>query len=247
MRGYEVQLSPASREDLRSDQVRLEDELGQRVEGEIHLALGAARVLPRLLREHDWHVKAVAVERWVTTVLPPRRPLLGFAVDMGTTKLAGYLVNLETGETLAAAGLMNPQIAYGEDVMARLTYVVQQPDGARKLQAVIARGLDDLAQALCKKVGRQCGEIVEAVIVGNTAMHHLLLGLPTEQLGAAPYVAAWSNACDLAGCDIGLGFGPNVRVHVLPNIAGFVGADHVAMLLGSGMYAAQDVVLGLDI
>jgi uncharacterized 2Fe-2S/4Fe-4S cluster protein (DUF4445 family) len=131
--------------------------------------------------------------------------------------------------------------------MARLTYVVQEPDGAEKLQAVIAGGLDDLARSLCRKVGQRACDIVEAVIVGNTAMHHLLLGLPTEQLGAAPYVAAWSGSCDLLGSDIGLRFAPNVRVHILPNIAGFVGADHVAMLLGSGMYAADEVVLGLDI
>jgi len=172
---------------------------------------------------------------------------LGIAVDLGTTKLAGYLVDLRTGQTLAAQGVMNPQIAYGEDVMARLTYVVQHADGARQLQSVIVEGLDELARALCEQAGQIPEDIVEAVIVGNTAMHHLLLGLPTGQLGSAPYVAALSEPCDLMGRDIGLSFAPDVFIHILPNIAGFVGADHVAMLLGSGIYRAQDTVLGLDI
>jgi uncharacterized 2Fe-2S/4Fe-4S cluster protein (DUF4445 family) len=112
---------------------------------------------------------------------------------------------------------------------------------------VIVAGLDELARALCEQARRTPSDIVEAVIVGNTAMHHLLLGLPTDQLGAAPYVAALSEPCELLARDIGLEFAPNVYIHVLPNIAGFVGADHVAMLLGSGIYAADDVVLGLDI
>ena len=85
------------------------------------------------------------------------------------------------------------------------------------------------------------------MIVGNTAMHHLLLGLPTQQLGVAPYVAALSEPCDLLARDIGLQFAPDVFVHILPNIAGFVGADHVAMLLGSGISSSDDVVMGLDI
>jgi uncharacterized 2Fe-2S/4Fe-4S cluster protein (DUF4445 family) len=246
-RGYEVQVVPTTREDLRSDQVRFEAQLAKDVCAGLSVTLDAARKLPGLLRSHDWRVKAAVMRDKVTAVLPPDKPLLGFAVDLGTTKLAGYLVNLETGETLAAAGVMNPQIAYGEDVMARLTYVVQHPEGAEKLQSVIVGGLDDLARTLCGQVGQRPCDVVEAVIVGNTAMHHLLLGLPTEQLGAAPYVAAWSGYCDLLGSDIGFQFAPNVRMHILPNIAGFVGADHVAMLLGSGMYAAEDVVLGLDI
>jgi uncharacterized 2Fe-2S/4Fe-4S cluster protein (DUF4445 family) len=131
--------------------------------------------------------------------------------------------------------------------MARLTYAVQHEGGARQLQEVIVKGLDELACRLCKQAGQVPEDVIESVIVGNTAMHHLLLSLPTEQLGAAPYVAALSEPCDLLGRDIGLSFAPDVFVHILPNIAGFVGADHVAMLLGSGIYRADDVVMGMDI
>ena len=244
---YDVQLSPASREDLRSDGTRLCDALQARGLDCLRVDLGAAQRLPHILRQHDWRVTAAVIKDKVVAVLPPNNPPLGIAVDLGSTKLAGYLVNLATGKTLAAQGMMNPQIAYGEDVMARLTYAVQHADGGRQLQQVIVKGLDDLACALCKRAGQKPEDVVEAVIVGNTAMHHLLLGLPTQQLGVAPYVAALSEPCDLLARDIGLQFAPDVFVHILPNIAGFVGADHVAMLLGSGISSSDDVVMGLDI
>jgi uncharacterized 2Fe-2S/4Fe-4S cluster protein (DUF4445 family) len=244
---YDVQLDPATQADLRSDATRLCARLQKITSSPLHVDLAAAQRLPSILRAHNWQVTAAVIRDTVAAVLPPRNPPLGLAVDLGSTKVAGYLVDLRTGKTLAAHGMMNPQIAYGEDVMARLTYVVQQKEGARQLQGVVVAGLDDLACTLCKRAGQVPEDIVEAVIVGNTAMHHLLLGLPTGQLGSAPYVAALSEACDLAARDIGLRCAPDMFVHILPNIAGFVGADHVAMLLGSGIYKAQDTVLGLDI
>jgi uncharacterized 2Fe-2S/4Fe-4S cluster protein (DUF4445 family) len=247
VQSYALQLPPATQEDLRSDATRLCDAMQAQGLGCVRVDLAAAQRLPTILRNHDWQLTAAVMHDKVVAVLPPDNPPLGIAVDLGSTKLAGYLVDLTSGQILAAQGMMNPQIAYGEDVMARLTYAVQHVDGARQLQNVIVRALDEMARALCRQAGQTPEDVVEAVIVGNTAMHHLLLGLPTAQLGAAPYVAALSEPCDLAGRDIGLAFAPDVFVHILPNIAGFVGADHVAMLLGSGIYRAQDVVMGLDI
>jgi len=244
---HEVQLAPATPEDLRSDATRLCGRLRQEGSGCVRVDLGAAQRLPVLLRAHDWRVTAAVIHNKVVAVLPPQSRPLGLAVDLGTTKVAGYLIDLKTGRRLAAHGMMNPQIAYGEDVMTRLTYVVQHEDGARQLQQVIAAGLDELARKLCKKAGHAPEDVVEAVIVGNTAMHHLLLGLPAKQLGSAPYVPALSEPCDLVARDIGLTFAPDMFIHTLPNIAGFVGADHVAMLLGSGIYKAEDTVMGLDI
>ncbi len=242
-----VSVPPASRQDLRADATRLCDALAKQGCGHLRVDLTAAQRLPAVLRDYDWRVTAAIIDHTVVEVLPPGNPPLGLAVDLGTTKVAGYLVDFSTGHTLAAQGMMNPQIAYGEDVMARLTYVVQHPGGARTLQRVIVGGLDELACTLCKAAGQLPEDIVEAVIVGNTAMHHLLLGLPTRQLGEAPYIAALSDPCDLMARDIGLACAPDVFIHILPNIAGFVGADHVAMLLGSGIDRAEEVVLGLDI
>ncbi|MEA3345615.1 MAG: ASKHA domain-containing protein, partial [Chloroflexota bacterium] len=172
---------------------------------------------------------------------------LGLAVDVGTTKLAAYLVDMTTGRTLAAQGAMNPQIAYGEDVMARLTYARQHETGADELQAAVVEAIGELLQELCQEGERHCDQVVEAVLVGNTAMHHLLLGLPTRQLGEAPYVPAVREALDVKAHDLDMSLAPGAYVHLLPNIAGFVGADHVAMLLATGIDESAERVLGLDI
>ncbi|MEJ5224018.1 MAG: ASKHA domain-containing protein [Anaerolineales bacterium] len=183
----------------------------------------------------------------VMAVRPPGATPLGLAVDLGTTKLAGYLLDLSSGETLAAAGAMNPQIAFGEDVMSRLAFAMHTPGGADQLRTAAVEAVNALVRDLCARANRPLDDVADAVMVGNTAMHHLFLGLPVAQLGAAPYTPAATDALDLPARDLGLAFLPDVNVHWLPNIAGFVGADHVAMLIGSGMLAREGVVLGLDI
>jgi uncharacterized 2Fe-2S/4Fe-4S cluster protein (DUF4445 family) len=178
---------------------------------------------------------------------PLGRKPLGLAVDLGTTKLAGYLVGLETGQTLAMAGAMNPQIAYGEDVMARIAYAMQAEEQAATLREVVVGAVNDLARNLCTQSGHHPEEIVEAVVVGNTAMHHLFLGLPVRQLGLAPYLPALTDALELKAREVGLEIAPGGYVHLLPIIAGFVGADHVAMILSTQIHESEGMVLGLDI
>ncbi|MDH7489684.1 MAG: ASKHA domain-containing protein, partial [Anaerolineae bacterium] len=126
-------------------------------------------------------------------------------------------------------------------------YAMQGERQARELQEAVVAAIGGLAQTLCARVGRTPYEIAEAVVVGNTAMHHLFVGLPVRQLGAAPYVPAESAAMDVKARDIGLSLAEGAYVHLLPNVAGFVGADHVAMLLGTGIPDMDGVVLGLDI
>lgn len=242
-------------EDPRADTQRLRDAcaqtLGEAVTGNVDFAL--LRKLPGELRYNEWDVKVClritdgGLE--IVAVMPLERIPLGLAVDLGTTKLAGYLVNMENGETLQAKGMMNPQIAYGEDVMARITYAMESEEKAETLRRVIVAGIRQLATELCQEAGMQPDQIVEAVIVGNTAMHHLFLGLPVGQLGTSPYVAAVNEALDIKARELGLDFAPGAYVHLLPNIAGFVGADHVAMLLSTGIgdRPEGEVWVGMDI
>jgi hypothetical protein len=196
---------------------------------------------------NGWRARVVTQDGQVIAVAPVTASPLGLAVDIGTTKVAAYLIDLESGETLAAASAMNPQIAYGEDVMARIAYAMEGGTQARELQHALVGGLDDLARELCAQVGRDSAEIVEVVLVGNTCMHHLVLGLPVRQLGLAPYVPALAHSYDLKAQELALRFAPGANVHLLPNIAGFVGADHVAMLLATGVHEAREVTVGLDI
>ncbi|MEW8959329.1 MAG: ASKHA domain-containing protein [Moorella sp. (in: firmicutes)] len=177
----------------------------------------------------------------------PAPPPLGLAVDLGTTKVAGFLINLETGATLAADGIMNPQIAYGEDVMARLGYAMEGEEEYRRIQGVVVEGLNRLAATLVEKAGVAVTDIEEAVIVGNTAMHHLLLHLPVEQLARAPYVPALTVPVEVRARHLGLNLSPGAYIYLTPIIAGFVGGDHVAMIQGSRIDAAKKVTLGLDI
>ncbi len=247
-RVFDLTMSPPGLADLRADATRVCDALRQQhgvaVNQFDHAAL---RQLPVSLRENEWNIRIVIRGNEIVAVTPPRATPLGLAVDIGTTKMAAYLVSLESGETLAAAGAMNPQIAYGEDVMARIAYAMQTQSQARELESVLVAGLNDLAHQLCAQTGCGSGEIVEAVLVGNTCMHHLVLGLPVAQLGLAPYVPALADGYDLKAQEMGLSIAPGANVHLLPNIAGFVGADHVAMVLATGIYEANEVTVGLDI
>ncbi len=239
----DLYLSPPTLSDPRSDAERIRDGLGRPV----RLDLEVLRRAPPSLREWGWAARAVLRGDEVVALLPPGTSLIGVAVDLGTTKLAGYLLNLETGETLASVGAMNPQLAYGEDVMARITYALQEPEGADRLQRAAAEGLSQLVRDLCTQAGVQPEHVVEAVVVGNTAMHHLFLGLPVRPLGLAPYVPVESAPLDVRAREVGLPLAPGAMVHVLPNVAGFVGADHVAALLATRMDEADCPTLLLDI
>lgn len=240
---HDLAAVPATVHDLRGDWDRLD---GLKP-SEWRLTAPVLADLPTLLRAHDWRVRMVTGGQDVVRFLPPGGVPLGFAVDVGTTGLAAYLVNLLTGETLAIAGTTNPQIAYGEDVMARLTLVVRNPEGGARLQATIIEGLNDLLRRVCAKAGVPTTDVVDVVAVGNTAMHHLLLGLPVDQLGSAPYVPAVGAAMTTPARELGLDVAPGAKLYLPPNVAGFVGADHVAMLLATETSEQPGVTLALDI
>ncbi len=209
--------------------------------------LEAARALPGLLRDNEYTVQLVVRGGEAVAVGAAASPVLGLAVDLGTTKVAGYLLDMKSGRTLAATGIMNPQIRFGEDVVTRMSHALQSDTGARDLPDTIVAALNQMAQDLAGEAGVDVSNIAEAVIGGNTAMHHLLLGLPVSQLARAPYVPALSDSVDVKARDLGLDIAPGAYVHVLPNVAGFVGGDHVAMLLAIKMRDMTDPVLAIDI
>jgi uncharacterized 2Fe-2S/4Fe-4S cluster protein (DUF4445 family) len=239
-----MEIPPPTIADPRSDAARLRDALGDPA---LTFSGPVLRTLSPALRTANFRPTVIIRGHQAVLVRPAGAPFLGLAVDIGTTKLAGYLLDLKTGETLVTTGRMNPQIAYGEDVMARISHAMTHPEGGEQLRAQLVEAVNALTKELCIQSGHSPVEIVDAVVVGNTAMHHLFLGLPVRQLGMAPYVAAENAALDLTAQEVGLELAPGAGVHVLPNIAGFVGADHVAMLLASDLPRRGKVVLALDI
>jgi uncharacterized 2Fe-2S/4Fe-4S cluster protein (DUF4445 family) len=171
----------------------------------------------------------------------------GLAVDIGTTKLAAYLVRLDTGETSAMAGAMNPQIAYGEDIISRISYAIRKPDGTRILQQVLVEALNKLLLDLCTQSHVPAAFVLDSVLVGNTTMHHIFAGLPVEQLGHTPFTPATTLPLTLPAADLGLNLGPDANAYLPPVIAGYVGADHIAMLLATDAWKSPRNLIALDI
>jgi uncharacterized 2Fe-2S/4Fe-4S cluster protein (DUF4445 family) len=213
----------------------------------IKIDIGALRNIPNQLRSWNWKCQAVVRSGELVTIVPLKGRRLGLAADLGTTKIAGYLVDLSDGRTLAARGVINPQISYGEDIISRMTTVVRVPGAAAALQELAVGAINGLCAELCAEVGAEPEEVLEAAVVGNTAMHHLFLRLPVKQLAVSPFVPAVSRALEVKAAELGLNIAPGAYVHLLPNIAGFVGADHASVLLATGAWQARDTTLVLDI
>ncbi|MBT8342012.1 MAG: DUF4445 domain-containing protein [Desulfatitalea sp.] len=244
---YDITVEPPSLYDTRADDARVFDALQQQ-HGVAAMTTDTllTRTLPRILRGCQWEIRVFVRNGELIHAASQGTSCLGMAVDLGTTKIAGYLMDLETGAILASEGIMNPQIAYGEDVIARIVRAMDAEE-AKRLQAVVIDTLNELAVALCKSAGADKTCIVDLVLVGNTAMHHLLLGLPVDILGKAPHIAAVSQALDFKARELGLALSGGAYIHLPPNIAGFVGGDHVAMLLGIDAGNSDETLLAVDI
>jgi uncharacterized 2Fe-2S/4Fe-4S cluster protein (DUF4445 family) len=234
LRWRDLTLPAASLQDHLADH----DRVLRALEGEeLSIDLAAARQLPGLLRQAtaqgDWSLRVFERKGELIGFAPTGAPMLGLAIDLGTTNAAGFLLDLDSGERLASLGIENPQVAWGADLVSRLNHAVRDEETARELHAAAVEAINALAHDLCFSIGRQVGDILDLAICGNTAMHHLLLGLPVRQLGRAPFVAAVRDAMDLKARELGLAAAPGARVHLAPNVGGFVGGDHVTALLAT--------------
>lgn len=205
------------------------------------------RTMPPQLREWNWEFEAFIRHGEMIAVGPKSGRHLGLAVDFGSTKLAAYLIDLDSGKTMASKGIMNPQISYGEDIIARCNMAAASAEGAARLQKLAADAISELAVSMTASINAKPEDIVDAVVVGNTAMHHIYLGLPVKQLVTAPFIPAVSRELDVKARDFGIHIAPGAYVHILPNIAGFVGADHVSMLLAIDVQRLKGNVVALDI
>lgn len=248
VQSYRLQLTIPSLSEPRADADSLLETLNRQYQ--LHcdkIDFHVLRILSTQLRAWNWKCQAIVRNEEIIALLPWQSRQLGLAIDLGTTKVAGYLVDLSNGRTLAASGIMNPQISYGEDIISRITSTIHSAGDGVSLQKLAADAINDLCADLCAKVSATTEEIVETVVVGNTAMHHLFLGLPVKQLAVSPFIPAVSRALEVKADDLGIHSAPGSYVYLLPNIAGFVGADHVAMLLATEPLLSKETIVALDI
>ena len=171
----------------------------------------------------------------------------GIAVDVGSTTVAAHLCDLNTGAVLATAGVMNPQIRFGEDLMSRVSYVMMHPEGADQMRDAIRDALNQLFEELSEQAGGTIQDILEVSLVANPIMHHLVLGIDPVNLGGAPFALTVRDALDIPARDVGLRIHPEGRLYTLPCIAGHVGADAAGVILAESPYQGDEMSLIVDV
>jgi uncharacterized 2Fe-2S/4Fe-4S cluster protein (DUF4445 family) len=243
-----VELPVPTVEDNIADMDRLRRHL-QREGVDLSAQADVLAELPTRLRQTDFRLtlvlhgdRLIGIEKGDTT-----RSIRGIAFDIGTTTVVGTLFDLRTGDVLGVASRMNEQAAFGEDVMSRINYCITNEEGTRELQKTIVGVLNEIITELCGRDGVSYEHIYEIAAVGNTTMHHLLLGIHPIGLSVSPYVPACTRALETRAQDLGLTANNHAYVHTLPNIAGFVGSDTVGVLLASGLMDSETPKLAIDI
>jgi uncharacterized 2Fe-2S/4Fe-4S cluster protein (DUF4445 family) len=237
---------PAMHDDL-ADTERLARGLGRPV----RLALEEVRVLPALLRQAGFRVTATlwdhseaGEELLAIEAGDARGGCYGIAFDVGTTSVVGYLADLTTGREVGRASRLNGQQPWGADVLSRASYALETPSGVRDLQAAIVETLNQIVAECCASIDPR--QVYYATVVGNSLMHHLLLGITPATIAASPYLAVTREPLQLRAADLGLAL-PSARIYCLPLIGAYVGADTLAVILATGMDEAEEIRLAVDL
>ena len=250
VRKYYAELPRPTLHNIEPDLERLLEPLSEIETHSPSLSPHLLRNLSETLRRANWKVtttvwesrEIIHVEEGNTT-----QHCYGFAFDLGTTKLASYLLNLATGETVATSSMVNPQVSHGEDVMTRIQHAMKGEKERDEIQDKIVDGINQLIAECCEKGGVDPHHVYEVAIVGNTAMHHLLLGITSKYLASSPYVPAVKGSLNIRARELKLDVNPEANIHFLPLIAGFVGSDCVANIFATGILEEEDLSLLLDI
>ena len=245
-----VEVAEPDMHDPSGDLKRLQDALAREWQlTELRCDLKVLQGLQSTLRAGSWKVTvAVHGRSQIVAVWPGfRERVYGMAVDVGSTTIAAHLCDLTNGEVVASAGLMNPQIRFGEDLMSRVSYSMMNPGGAAQMTDAVRTALSGLATDVARSAGVDHDAILEMTVVGNPIMHHLLLGLDPVELGGAPFALAVDSATTVTAAEIGLGLNPSARVYVLPCIAGHVGADTAGVVLAERPDLATMMTLVVDV
>ncbi len=247
---YHLKLKRASLEDLDSDFKRIREGLRQEYDVTAdRIDLEALRTMPGVIRSSSWEITVAIRDGEVISIEggDTAKQSYGLAVDLGTTKIALILVDLASGKTIDSQGIMNPQISFGEDVMSRLNYALEKPSNLENIKNIVVKRMGEAAKELCSRNDIETRQLLEMTVVGNTAMHHLFLGLPVKQLALSPFVPLTESPISIKARELGIEMAPGAYIYMPPPIAGFVGSDHLAMVLASGLFDLKGNYLGVDI
>lgn len=237
-----LSLSMPNLEDQRADLERLESKIGSKI---VPSNLEVLRKLPTILRENNFDVEVILYENEIIDVKKPNnKHLYGIAVDIGTTTIVAYLLDLTKGE-IDVTSSMNPQAKRGADVISRIDYASK--GGLKELQDLVVGEINSLIEELCKRQGIEPTDIYDTTVVGNTTMIHLFLGVPPNYIAVSPYIPAFTRSMLLKASQIGIHINPRGKCYILPNISGYVGADTIGVVLATGLYRGDGVKLALDI
>ena len=253
-----LQLTPPSMDDQTDDWGRLETAL--RREADIHrleTSLEQIRKLGPVLRSSDWHIALTydtGREKNGTARLIRVQPasqaeeeaLCGLAVDVGTTTVTVWLVDLLTGSVMYQGSEYNRQISRGEDVISRIIFGSKN-DGGVELRDLVLKTINDLVEAACSKTGISAKEIVKATVSGNSTMMHLLLGIPPESIRLEPFITPINHLPLLQASDVGITMNADGVVDPLPGVASYVGADITAGVLASDLRSSPATTLFIDV
>ena len=201
------------------------------------------------LRRGGWKVTVAVHREQVIAVVWPgfKDSAYGLAVDVGSTTIAAHLCDLATGAVIASSGIMNPQIRFGEDLMSRVSYVMMNPGGHLDMTGAVRGALNTLIGEVCREGGIEKTDILNATLVGNPIMHHLLLGIDPSELGGAPFALAANSGLTVWAGELDLDVNPNARVYALPCIAGHVGSDTAGVILSEAPHLADEIMLVVDV
>jgi uncharacterized 2Fe-2S/4Fe-4S cluster protein (DUF4445 family) len=216
--------------------------------------LSILSTLQKTLRKGEWKITCAVYSRApgggnrLAAIWPGFHDnLFGLAIDVGSTTIAAHLTNLSTGAIAASAGLMNPQIRFGEDLMSRVSYVMMNPGGEQEMTSAIRVALQQLAEEVATQANVAVTDILEVVLVGNPVMHHLFLGIDPTELGGAPFALTTGLPLTFPARDMEFKLNPGAWAYVLPCIAGHVGADAAGMVLSEAPHVSDEIMLCVDV
>ena len=247
---YYVEVRQPDMHDPAGDLQRLLEALNREWNlGPVRADLAVLQQLQAVLRKGEWRVTvAVHAGTQLIGIWPGFHDrAFGLAVDVGSTTIAAHLCNLETGEVVASAGAMNPQIRFGEDLMSRVSYAMMNPGGAGAMTQAVRGALNSLAADVAQQAKLEVTDILEITVVGNPIMHHLLLGIDPVELGGAPFALDTDESLTLRASEIALKANAGARLYTLPCIAGHVGADTAGMILSERPDLSDKLTLLVDV